>query len=90
MCKRYVKKPIAVEAIQWIGLNKEDMIKFSKDINFVVHEDVDTTINKLVIHTLEGDMEAHLGDYIIKGVRGEVYPCAREIFEETYEEVEEE
>ena len=52
MCKRYVKKPIAVEAIQWIGLNKEDMIKFSKDINFVVHEDANTTINKLVIHTL--------------------------------------
>lgn len=42
---------------------------------------------KLIIPTLEGDMKASLGDYIIKGVQGEFYPCKPEIFEATYEEV---
>ena len=41
----------------------------------------------LVIHTLEGDMEASIGDYIIKGVNGEFYPCKPDIFAKTYEEV---
>ena len=41
----------------------------------------------LVIHTLEGDMEASFGDYIIKGVNGEFYPCKPDIFAKTYEEV---
>lgn len=41
----------------------------------------------LVIHTLEGDIEASIGDYIIKGVNGEFYPCKSNIFAKTYEEV---
>lgn len=41
--------------------------------------------NKWLISTLEGDMEAYNEDYLIKGVRGELYPCAKEIFEETYD-----
>lgn len=41
----------------------------------------------LVIHTLEGDMETSIGDYIIKGVNGEFYPCKPDIFAKTYEEV---
>ena len=41
----------------------------------------------LVIHTLEGDMEASIGDHIIKGVNGEFYPCKPNIFAKTYEEV---
>ncbi len=43
--------------------------------------------NKITIHTLEGDMEAREGDYIIKGIKGEFYPCAPDIFEATYEPV---
>lgn len=45
------------------------------------------TDKELVIHTLEGDMKADAGDWIITGVRGEQYPCKPDIFEETYESV---
>ena len=48
---------------------------------------MDNSIVILTIHTLEGDMNVSLGSYIIKGVRGEFYPCDGEIFNETYEEV---
>ena len=41
----------------------------------------------VTIHTLEGDVKANRGDYIIKGVKGEFYPCRQDIFEQTYEEV---
>lgn len=42
----------------------------------------------LLIRTLEGDHIASVGDYIIKGIKGEIYPCKPDIFEKTYEEVE--
>ncbi len=45
------------------------------------------TDKELVIHTLEGDMKANVGDYIITGVNGEQYPCKPDIFEKTYEPV---
>ena len=41
----------------------------------------------ITVHTLEGDMVANEGDYIIKGIKGEFYPCKPDIFKETYEEV---
>jgi len=85
----YRKKPVIIEAFMWTGdfLQKEDpewiveevkngMIFFGQNIH-----------NKLVmkIITLEGIMEASVGDYIIKGVKGEIYPCKPDIFEATYE-----
>ena len=45
------------------------------------------TDKEMIIHTLEGDMKADVGDYIITGVRGEQYPCKPDIFKETYTEV---
>jgi hypothetical protein len=48
------------------------------------------TKKEIIINTLEGDMKANVGDYIITGVNGEVYPCKPDIFEKTYEKVEEE
>ena len=45
------------------------------------------THKEMIIHTLEGDMKANVGDYIITGVKGEKYPCKPDIFEQTYEEV---
>lgn len=54
----------------------------------VVVEAYQTDI-EITIHTLEGDMKAMPGDYIITGVRGEQYPCKPEIFEETYDELKE-
>lgn len=47
------------------------------------------TDKEQIIHTLEGDMKADAGDYIITGVKGEQYPCKPDIFEQTYEPVEE-
>lgn len=88
MVRYYTKKPIPIQAIQWDGTNTDELIRFSKDIRFVYHEGVDTKVAiEMYVKTLEGDLYAQLGDYIIKGVRGEVYPCAKEIFEETYKEV---
>ena len=82
--KKYIKKPIPIEAVQWTGGNRAEILSFCNQARF---EYVDPFEIELVIHTLEGKMTAKVGDYIIKGVRGEFYPCAREIFEETYTEV---
>lgn len=45
------------------------------------------TDKEVIIHTLEGDMTASIGDYIITGVNGENYPCKPDIFEKTYDEI---
>ena len=47
------------------------------------------TDKEMIIHTLEGDMKASIGDYIITGVNGEKYPCKPDIFHKSYEKVEE-
>lgn len=78
---QYRKKPIVIEAIQWTGDNLEELQNF---VGSALAYD-----GKLTIHTLEGDHEAKVGDYIIKGVQGEFYPCKPEIFAKTYEAVEE-
>lgn len=80
MIKKYRKKPVIIEAIQWTGKNLLEIDNFMGGI----FENKETI---LVIHTLEGDMEASIGDYIIKGVKGEFYPCKPDIFAKTYEEV---
>ena len=84
MVKRYVKKPIVVEAIQYDGRNSADIHEFCGD---KVREPVGK--DYLEIITLEGVMKAQPGDCIIKGVKGEFYPCKPDIFEKTYEPVEE-
>ena len=84
MIKKYRKKPIIVEAIQWTGDNFEEIYEFSKGNCCLA---VDT--GKLIIKTLEGDMGAEQGSFIIKGKIGEFYPCREEIFLETYEPVKE-
>ena len=75
---KYVKRPIIIEAIQFDGYNAEEIKAFCGN---------DCTIgflDKVMIHTLEGSMTANIGDYIIKGIKGEFYPCKPDIFEETY------
>lgn len=88
MIKKYVKKPIPVEAIRWTGENAEEIMQFTRDARLVSHDY--GVIAELFIHTLEGDMHANVGDFIIKGIRGEVYPCDGNIFMESYEEYREE
>ena len=85
--KQYRKKPVVIEAVQWNGVGGTDLsdvlsIVSMKCLTF--HE----SENKLIIHTLEGAKVANPGDWIIKGVKGEFYPCKPDIFEMTYEAVE--
>ena len=80
---KYMKKLIIVDAVQRTGNNIEE-IKSFLDENGGVYTITD---NSLVINTLEGDMLASLGDYIIKGIHGEFYPCKPDIFKETYDQV---
>ena len=78
----YRKKPVVIEAIQWDG-NLETLNVFPKEDT----EPVKLRDGDLYIQTLEGEMKASIGDFIIKGVQGEYYPCKPDIFEKTYEEV---
>jgi hypothetical protein len=80
---QYRKKPVVVEALQWLGHNREEMKVFVQPSDRAFVCDVDT----LMISTLEGDMTALVGDWIIKGIKGEFYPCKPDIFEATYEAV---
>ena len=80
MSKKYRKKPVVIEAIQWTSDNLSEIDKFTKG-KVKNHESV------LIIPTLEGEMYASLSNYIIKGVNGEFYPCKPDIFDKTYEEV---
>lgn len=82
MIKKYIKKPIEVEAIQWTGDNTEEIEEFAKE-----HICRNFLEKCLLIETLEGDMKAMISDYIIKGINGEFYPCKADIFEKTYEEI---
>lgn len=85
---KYRKKPVVIEAIQWNGINLEELKWFMKEkFNGTSVSEIDF---ELKIPTLEGTMTASLGDYIIRGVKGEYYPCKPDIFEATYEPVENE
>ena len=82
MIKKYRKKPVVIEAVEWHGDNLGEIKALSSS------RDVDVSVeNQLLINTLEGQMRADLGDMIIKGVSGEIYPCKPDIFDKTYEEV---
>lgn len=79
---KYRKKPVVVEAVQWNGNNHKEVIDFAENKIWF------DALGNMWIATLEGDMVAKKGDYIIKGVQGEYYPCKPDIFAETYEELE--
>lgn len=77
---KYRKKPVVVEAIQYNGKNK-------LEIQVFMNMDIDKVYKGLIIPTYGGYVFASIGDYIIKGVEGEFYPCKPDIFEKTYEMV---
>lgn len=84
MIKKYVKKPVIIKAVLWTGKNLDEMIHFvGKHLDFKYEYDV----RHLYIKTLEGELHASIGDYIIKGVQGEFYPCKPDVFEQTYKEI---
>lgn len=82
----FMKKPIAIEARHFAEDNAGEVADWCGGL---INKRDDDSISSIVIYTLEGPMMGYLGDWIIKGVRGEFYPCREEIFYETYEEVNE-
>ena len=86
MIKKFRKKPIVIEAIQWDGNPNETFPEISRWTDMSGEIGLDPT-GDLIILTLEGNMRASVGDWIIKGVGDEFYPCKPDIFQKTYEEV---
>ena len=73
------KKQITIEAVQYDGTNAQEISDFVGSSNLVWNDD------RISIITLEGPMTASKSDYIIKGVKGEFYPCKPDIFAESYD-----
>lgn len=82
------KKPVVIEAMQYAF---DDETRFAEEAQDDIADFMDANIvvsgDCIIIPTLEGDMLASPGDWIIKGVKGEFYPCKPDIFEATYEAV---
>ncbi len=79
---KYRKKPVTIEAIQWTGLNPNEIYGFMNEYPKIVEN------RRIRIRTLEGAIYAEPLDWIIKGVKGEFYPCKPDIFDLSYEAVE--
>lgn len=83
--KTFEKLPVRIQAIQFFCKNGKDTTKecleFAEDITFLDGD------NQMMIDTLEGFLFVNDGDWIVKGVEGEFYPCKPDIFEKTYKEV---
>ena len=77
---RFRKKPVVIEAVQ---ITEATFTAPSEHISGLLYNPVTRTV---LINTLEGEMIGRIGDWIIKGVNGEYYPCKPDIFEKTYEE----
>ena len=91
---KFRKKPIVIEAVQYYNLNHHEIETFiGKKIEQELESETAYLAGKaapsfsLIIPTLEGDHKAMPGDWIIKGIEGEFYPCKDSIFKKTYEEV---
>lgn len=91
--QKFRRKPTVLEAVKWRGSNFAEVIEFLKITSAtggVAGEDAVTRINdKIKINTLEGTMTADVGDWILRGTAGEIYPCKPDIFKNIYEPVEE-
>lgn len=83
---KYRKKPIVIEAMQFTNEMKDRVYNWVECGNKFASSD-GAGNPTLIIPTLEGEMTASLGDWIIKGINGEFYPCKPDIFEATYEAV---
>ena len=96
--KEYRKKPVVIEAVQWTGENLREVIAFTdgppetkSHHAGMMWEQYEDLVRKdgRKIYTLEGKMDASPGDWIIKGVKGEFYPCKNDVFVISYEAAEE-
>lgn len=86
---QYRKKPVVINAVRFGGPDDIESIRLWSGGKVIPHvgDPVPARASFLVIHTLEGAMTATPGDWIIRGVQGEYYPCKPDIFDTTYEEV---
>lgn len=89
---KYRKKPVIIEAVQYDGKNDWELSQWSKGVVYsspvLEPTENNPTGSYLQIKTLEGVMTAIVGDFVIKGINGEFYPCKEDIFWKTYEKVE--
>ena len=92
MIRKFKKKPVIIEAIQYNNLNREEIETFvGKKLSQELETETAYLAGKgspkfsIIIETLEGNMKAMPNDWIIKGLKGEFYPCKPDIFEMTYE-----
>ena len=81
---KFRKKPVEIEAVKFDGWNWAECYQFMSDEPLFFPQVLEER-EKIKIETLEGTMTASKGDWIIKGVNGEFYPCKPDIFEKTYE-----
>lgn len=90
---KFRKKPVVIDAWQWDGRSEEGapgwFVEGRKNVFSGKPGSILRNYNQLQILTLEGMMYASTGDWIIRGVKGEIYPCKPAIFAQTYEPVEE-
>lgn len=83
---QYRKKPVVIQAMQWTGDKPSALIEWAQGLGgLTVGWVVDGATKTVIIPTLEGYMTADPGDWIIRGVKGEFYPCKPDIFEATYD-----
>jgi hypothetical protein len=88
MAARYRKKPVEISAVRWDGTNAGEIAAmFPDDLKAI--SPIGRSGELLTVRTLEGNMTAQRGDWIVRGIRGEPYPIKDSIFRETYEPVEE-
>ena len=89
---KYRKRPVEIEAIQFgVSVQRGEAWKWAREMGCEnLQAGTDEKGHFLLIDTLEGEMRCDEGDWIIKGVNGEFYPCKPDIFEATYEAVKEE
>jgi hypothetical protein len=85
MIQKFRKKPVEIEAVKWDGNNVVEIQMFISNGSWHWISEKDGVT--LYIATLEGKMKADIGDWIVKGVKGEFYPCKPDIFDATYEKI---
>ena len=84
MSKLFRSRVVEIRAVRWDGENRDEMVLFTGG-----KAGFDFVDDQCVIETLEGNMRADVGDWVIMGLEGEFYPCKPSIFEKKYEEMKE-
>lgn len=92
MIQKFTKKPVTIEALQFKGFNPDEINEFvGKKLKLELESETayvagqGPPVYSITIPTLEGDMKAMPGDWIIKGIKGEFYPCKPDIFAASYD-----